>query len=75
MNFSEKVVYLLHERFLLQVTLLLLYLSYIHSYINHANLAWAGKHKTNLKNSLALRTVYNRIDTIIRKNFSDPATY
>ena len=30
-------------------SLLPLYYSYIHSYINYTNLAWASTHKTNLK--------------------------
>ena len=35
--------------FLDKDSLLSLYFSYIHSCINHANLAWASTHKTNLK--------------------------
>ena len=35
--------------FLDKDSLLSLYFSYIHSYINYANLAWASTHKTNLK--------------------------
>ena len=46
-------------------SLLSLYFSYIHSYINYTNLAWASVHKTNLKkiHSLqkhALRIEYNK---------------
>ena len=33
--------------FLDKDSLLSLYFPYIHSYINHANLSWAGTHKTN----------------------------
>ena len=51
--------------FLDKDSLLSLYFSYIHSYINYANLAWAGTHKTNLKiihshQKHALRIVYNK---------------
>ena len=35
--------------FLDKDSLLSLYFSYIHSYINYANLTWASSHKTNLK--------------------------
>ena len=50
--------------FLDKDSLLSLYFSYIHSYINYANLAWASTHKTNLKKihsqqKHALRIVYN----------------
>ena len=46
-------------------SLFLLYFSYIHLYINYANLAWASTHKTNLKKmhseqKHALRIVYNK---------------
>ena len=46
-------------------SLLSLYFSYIHSYINYANLAWTSTHKTNLKKihsqqKHALRIVYNK---------------
>ena len=45
--------------------LLPLYFSYIHSYINYANLVWAITHKTNLKkihshHKHTLRIVYNK---------------
>ena len=51
--------------FLDKDSLLSLYFSYIHSYINYANLAWASTHKTNLKKihsqqKHALRIVYNK---------------
>ena len=51
--------------FLDKDSLLSLYFSYIHSYINYANLAWSSKHKTNLKKihsqqKHALRIVYNK---------------
>ena len=51
--------------FLDKDSLLSLYLSYIHSYINYANLASAITHKTNLKKihsqqEHALRIVYNK---------------
>ena len=51
--------------FLDKDSLLSLYFSGIHSYINYANLAWASKHKTNLKKVYsqqkhALRIVYNK---------------
>ena len=35
--------------FLVEDSVLSLYFSYIHSYINYANLAWASTHKINLK--------------------------
>ena len=46
-------------------SLLSLYFSYIHSYINYANLAWASTHKTSLKKTHsqqkhAVRIVYNK---------------
>ena len=51
--------------FLDKDSLVSLYFPYIHSYINHANLALAGTHKTNLKKihsqqKHALRIVYNK---------------
>ena len=51
--------------FLDQDFLLSLHFSYIHSYINYANLAWASTHKTNLKKvhcqqKHAFRIVYNK---------------
>ena len=51
--------------FLDKNSLLSLYFSYIHLYINFANLAWASTHKTNLKNihsqqKHALRIAYNK---------------
>ena len=51
--------------FLDKDSLLSLYFSYIHSYINYANLAWASTHKTNLKKihsqqKHALRILYNK---------------
>ena len=51
--------------FLDRDSLLPLYLSNIHSYINHANLAWASTHKTNLEKIQSqqkhdLRIVYNK---------------
>ena len=51
--------------FLDKDSLLPLYFSYIHSYINYANLAWASTHKTNMKKihsqqKHALRVVYNK---------------
>ena len=50
--------------FLDKDSLLSLYFSYIHSYIDYANLAWAITHKTDLKKihsqqKLAFRIVYN----------------
>ena len=35
--------------FLVKDSVLSLYFSYIHSYMNYANLAWASTHKINLK--------------------------
>ena len=54
-----------------------LYFSYIHSYINHTNLAWASTHKTNLKKihsqqKHALQIVDTKYKYTTRKNFSDP---
>ena len=51
--------------FLDKDSLLSLYFSYIHSYINYANLAWASTHKSNFKKihsqqKRALRLVYNK---------------
>ena len=51
--------------FLVKDSLLLLYFSYTHSYIDYANLAWASTHKANLKKihsqqKHALRIVYNK---------------
>ena len=51
--------------FLDKDSLLSLYFSYIHSYINYADLAWASTYKTNLKKihsqqKHALRIVYNK---------------
>ena len=51
--------------FLDKDSLLSLYFSYIHSYINYVNLVWASTHKTNLKKihsqqKHALRIVYNK---------------
>ena len=51
--------------FLDKGSILSLYFSYIHSYINYANLAWASTHKTNLKKihsqqKHALRILYNK---------------
>ena len=51
--------------FLDKDSLLSLYFSYIHSYINYANLAWATTHKTNLKKihsqqKHTLRILYNK---------------
>ena len=51
--------------FLYKDSLLSLYFSYIHSYINYGNLAWASTHKTNFKKihcqqKHALKIVYNK---------------
>ena len=51
--------------FLDKDSLLSLYFSYIHSYINNVNLAWASTYKTNLRKiniqqKHALRIVYNK---------------
>ena len=51
--------------FLDKNSLLSLHLSYIHSYINYASLAWARTHKTNLRKihnqqKHVLRIVYNK---------------
>ena len=51
--------------FLDNYSLLSLYFSYIHSYMDYANLAWVSTHKTNLKKihsqqKHALRIVYNK---------------
>ena len=51
--------------FLGKDSLLSLYLSYIHTYINYTNLTWASTHKTNLEmihsqQKHALRIVYNK---------------
>ena len=53
------------KAFLDKVSLLSLYFSDIHSYINYANLTWASTHKTNLKKihsqqKRAFRIVYNK---------------
>ena len=53
------------KHFLDKDSLLSLYFSYIHLYINYANLAWASTHKTNLKKIHSqqrhvLRIVYNK---------------
>ena len=54
-----------YKPFLDNDSLLSLYFSYIHSYINYANLSWAGAHKSKLKKILSqqnhvLRIVYNK---------------
>ena len=66
-NKIEKTTGLMYKAkpFLNKDSLLPLYISYIHSYINHANLAWVSTHKTNLKKihiqqKHALRIVYNK---------------
>ena len=51
--------------FLDNYCLLSLYFSYIHWYMDYANLAWVSTHKTNLKKTHseekhALRIVYNK---------------
>ena len=51
--------------FLGKDSLLSLYLSYIHTYINYTNLTWASTYKTNLEmihsqQKHALRIVYNK---------------
>ena len=46
--------------FLDKDSLLSLYFSYIHSYINYTNLAWVSTYKTNSKKKHALRIVYNK---------------
>ena len=51
--------------FLDKESLLALYYSYIHSYINYANLAWGGTYLTNLKKlrsqqKRAIRIVHNK---------------
>ena len=54
-----------HKPFLDNDSLLSLYFSYIHSYINYANLSWTGAHQSNLKKihsqqNHVLRIVYNK---------------
>ena len=66
------------KTFLDKDSLLSLYFSYIHSYINYANLAWASTHKTNLKKmhkNMPSEKCIIRIDTTIRENSSDLVTY
>ena len=51
--------------FLDKESLLSLYFSYIHSYVNYANLVWGSTHRTNLKKihsqqKHALRIIYNK---------------
>ena len=41
------------EPFLGKHSLLTLYYSYIHTYLNYANLSWAGTNRTNLKKLLS----------------------
>ena len=58
--FSYKVKTFLDKDFLLSP-----YFSYIHSYTNYGNLAWANTHKTNLKKihskqKHVLRILYNK---------------
>ena len=53
------------EPFLGKHSLLTLYYSYIHTYLNYANLSWASTNKTNLKKLLsqqkhAIRIVNNK---------------
>ena len=68
------------KSFLDKDSLLSLYFSYIHSYINYANLAWASTHKTNLEKihsqqKHALRIVYNKDRYYHTKESSDLVTY
>ena len=53
------------EPFLGKHSLLTLYYSYIHTYLNYANLSWVNTNRTNLKKLLcqqkhAIRTVINK---------------
>ena len=66
--------------FLDKDSLLPLYFSYIHSYINYANLAWASTHKTNLKKiqsqqKHALTILYNKDRYYHTKKLSVLATH
>ena len=46
-----------------------IYFAYIHAYINYANIAWAGTHKTKLKKVQSkqkhtLRIIFNQLKTL-----------
>ena len=60
--------------FLDKESLLALYYSYIHSYLNYANLAWGNTHLRNLKKlrsqqKHAIRIVHNNTNLNIQNNF------
>ena len=64
-NEIAKNIGLLYRQFLNEDSLKTLYFSYIHSYLNYANIAWASTYATKLKRVYlkqkhAVRIVFNK---------------
>ena len=62
---GEQYLFQRAKQFLGKHSLLTLYYSYIHTYLNYANLTWASTNRTNLKKLLsqqkhAIRIVNNK---------------
>ena len=68
------------KSFLDKETLLALFYSYIHSYLNYANLAWSSTYLTYLKTlrsqqKHAIRVVHNKTKFDHTKNFLNQQMY